>query len=252
MLEKGASLIITTRTTIAAITVALLCSPLPATAQDAAEQPGTDSASAADRDETIRYVRDWISIPLHASATADSKVVHPGVISGTALTLLKSDDNSGFARVRTGDGVEGWIASRYLIGEPTAKLQLEKASADLADLRSQNEQLRSEHANLPADQRAAGQQLAQLKDDNARLQSELETFQQAPDNAAQLAQENIELKKSETALQQQLDQSNTELAKLRLGQNFALFREGAIAVLAGALLAVLIPRLWPKKRSEWA
>lgn len=208
--------------------------------------------SSARADETVRYVRDWIAIPLHQSQSADSKVVHPGVTSGTALTLLQDDTGEGFARVRTGDGVEGWIASRYLIAEPTARMQLDKVNSELDALRKAHAQLQQEQANIPSDQKVAAQQLTQLRSDNARMQEELQTLQQAPDNAVQLAQENIELKKSNTELQTQIESANSALAELRSGQNYTLFREGAIAVAAGALLTALIPRLKPKKRSEWA
>jgi SH3 domain protein len=208
--------------------------------------------AAAHAEDQTRYVRDFIAVPLHQGQTADSAVVHPGMGSGTALTIVKDDSGSGFTRVRTSDGVEGWIASRYLSAEPTARMQLEQANTELDKLRKTNARLEQEQANLPADQRLAAQQLTQLRGDNARLQSELQTLQQAPDHATQLAQENIELKKSNNELVAQTSTANKTISELRHAQNYTLFREGAIAVFAGAILTALIPRLKPKKRSEWA
>lgn len=200
----------------------------------------------------VRYVRDSITIPLRQNQSTESAVVHPGVTSGTLLTVVKEDPDSGFTRVRTGDGVEGWIASRYLIAEPTARMQLEKANAELEALQQTNTRLEQEQANIPTDQRVAAQQLAQLREDNTRMQNELQTLKEAPDNAIQLAQENIDLKKSNNELLTQLATANNGLKELQRAQNYTLFREGALAVFAGAILTALIPRLKPKKRSEWA
>lgn len=207
--------------------------------------------TALHADDSLRYVRDWISVPLHQEQRADSAVVHSGVKSGAELTIVQKDIGNGFTRVRTADGVEGWIASTYLIAEPTARMQLDKANTELDELRKTNSRLEQEQANIPADQKLAAQQLTQLRSDNTQLGEQLQTLQQAPNNAMQLAQENIDLKKSNTELLAQVATANTALAESRRAQNYTLFREGALAVIAGALLTALIPRLKPKKRSEW-
>ncbi|HET8710121.1 MAG TPA: TIGR04211 family SH3 domain-containing protein [Spongiibacteraceae bacterium] len=205
----------------------------------------------ANADEPIRYVRDWITIPLHQGQSADSAVVHSGVSSGTPLTVVQDDPGSGFTRVRTSAGVEGWIASRYLMAEPTARMQLDKVTAEVEALRKTNARLEQEQANIPQDQKLAAQQITQLRSDNTRLQQELQVFQQAPDSAAQMARDNIALKKSNGELSAQIVTAEKTISELRHAQNYTLFREGALAVFAGAILTVLIPRLKPKKRSEW-
>ncbi|MDB6060458.1 MAG: hypothetical protein JWM78_561 [Verrucomicrobiaceae bacterium] len=208
-------------------------------------------AHTAHADEATRYVRDWMAVPLHEGPSAESRNVLPGLPSGTSLTLVQSEDKNGFSRVRTADGVEGWIATRYLMSEPTARIQLDAANNELLELRKKTTELNEQQANIPQDQRAAAQQLSQLKTENQRLQNELQTFQQAPDNATQLAQENIELKKDNETLHTQTEANNSELTELRRSKNFALFREGGLAVIAGALLTLLAAHMWPKKKSEW-
>ena len=210
------------------------------------------SAAVHADDDQIRYVRDWITIPLHQGQSADTAIVHSGVTSGTKLTLVTPDPGSGFTRVRTENGVEGWIASRYLISEPTAGIKLKAAEEELDDLRKTNARLEQEQANIPADQKLAAQQLVQLRADNARLQKDLKILQDAPSHATELAQENIQLKQNNAELQAQLQTTKKSLEESRRAQNYTLFREGALAVIAGALLTVLIPHLKPKKRSDWA
>lgn len=209
------------------------------------------AAAPTRADESTRFVRDWMSVPLYETANADSRKVHPGLTSGTELTLLQNDDRNGFSHVRTDEGTEGWIATRYLMNEPTARMQLDVATKELADLRKLTAELQAQQAALPLDKREAAQQLAQLTSSNAQMQSELQALQQAPDSATQLAQENIDLKKENATLHAQIDTNNIELAELQRGKNYTLFREGALAVVAGALLMLLAAYMWPKKKSEW-
>src|SRR5690606_7719650 len=98
--------------------------------------------SVAQAQENIRYVRDWISIPLRESPGSDSTIIHKGVVSGAPLVLLQTDDKAASARVRTEDGQEGWLPLRYLTSEPGARSQLEKAEAEIERLTKLNEQLR--------------------------------------------------------------------------------------------------------------
>ena len=69
--------------------------------------------------------------------------------------------------------------------------------------------------------------------------------------AAEIIEDNEHLKTLSAEQQQQLAAVNTELQLLQTGSEHAQFRDGALAVIAGMLLALGIRRLWPKKRSEW-
>ena len=67
--------------------------------------------------ETV-YVRDTLYVPLRGGATAEHRILHKGIRSGTAMELLEADPESGYSRVRMGDGLEGWIQSQYLVDFP--------------------------------------------------------------------------------------------------------------------------------------
>ena len=87
-----------------------------------------------------------------------------------------------------------------------------------------------------------------LRAANTQLSGELETLKRAPSSADQIAA----LKQRNAALQEQFDRLSTSLQKAQSRRDMDMFRNGALAVLAGALLTLIVPRLWPKKRSEWA
>lgn len=200
---------------------------------------------AADND---RYIRDWISVPLVASAAPESKTVHPGLVTGTPVTVLETNDSSGYTRVRTREGVVGWLSTRYLSEEPSARAQLEQANTELEELHA----LKTRLADLPPDLRTASQQLIDTRAENTRLQHELADSRRTPSEAAELASENTRLQASNNDLQQQLQARATELQLLRADTSQRQFRDGGLAVAAGMLLIVIGRRLWPKKRSEWS
>jgi SH3 domain protein len=197
----------------------------------------------------VRYIRDWMAVPLHATAEPDSKTVHSGLVSGTAVTVLEGGEtNSEYSRVRTAQGVVGWIATRYLTPEPVARVQLEKANAELEELRK----LKSQLAALPADMRTTTQQVLDLRGENARLQAELSDSRKTPTEAAQLSAENTRLKADNAALEQRLTGLNAEIKSLHASGERTQFRDGALAVVVGMLIALVVRRFWPKKRSEWS
>lgn len=203
------------------------------------------ASHAADND---RYIRDWISVPLLASPAPESKTMHAGLVSGTPVTVLETNDSSGYTRVRTREGVIGWLSTRYLSEEPSARSQLEQTNAELQELRA----LKTRLADLPPDLRSASQQLIDTRAENARLQQELADSRRTPSEAAALAGENTRLQASNNDLQQQLQTRDTELQLLRTDTSRRQFRDGGLAVATGMLLIVIGRRLWPKKRSEWS
>ena len=115
-----------------------------------------------------------------------------------------------------------------------------------------NEGKRRRRAATAAAIDEANKRAAQLQEANAALSSELTTLKQAPDNPDNLKQNNQALQQQNETLRQQLDQATGELTQLRASRDNEMFRNGALAVLGGVLIALLIPWLRPKKKSEWA
>lgn len=188
-------------------------------------------------DET-RYVRDSLTVVLRAEPQGDAQTVS-SLPSGTAVTLLET--RGAMARVRTGDGKEGWLADRYLLDEPIARDRLKEANAEIERLRKLNNSSES------------GRMLAALEAENSSLRSQLAEAETAVQQSGSLEQSNLELSEQNSALRQETEAARAELAQLAQSRDMEYFRNGALAVGAGALLTILIPWLRPKRRrSEWA
>lgn len=103
---------------------------------------GGDSSST-------RYISDDTKITLRQDKSLEAPV--SGLLSsGTRVELIESDTASGYARVRAGAGREGWVLSRYLTAEPSARERLGKVEAQLAEQREAGRVLSEENERLRA------------------------------------------------------------------------------------------------------
>lgn len=204
-------------------------------------------------DDKVRYVRDWISIPLRETTSADSTIVHKGVVSDTPLTVLETDNNAGASKVRTEQGHVGWIPTRYLSSDPGARSQLDKAKAENEQLRELNSQLRGGAPAVAALQDHSLKQLSDAQAANNKLTTELDTLKGNISNTTKLVQDHKTLGEHAEQLQSEVTRLNHEVDSLRGGKQQEVFRDGVMAVISGAILTLLAARFWPRKRrSDWA
>jgi SH3 domain protein len=175
--------------------------------------------------ESTRYVSDEITIVLRDSPRAEGGA--RGVVtSGMRVTVLGTDEPSGYVRVRTGDGREGWMLARHLKGDPIARDKLKTLDKDLV---------------------AAQAELKKLKEENARLTADFARISGGEPIASR------ELVQETENLRAQLKQKDQDVAQLReqydveVASQKTLLLGGAL-VAAGFLLALLVRWLWPKRR----
>lgn len=101
------------------------------------------------------YISDEISVTIRQKPSNDAESL--GVVkSGARVSVLESLGGDSFAHIRTADGRDGWITSRFLSEQPAAKDQL-------TQLRQQLDQAHAQSQSLQRDLDAAQQQLAKAK-----------------------------------------------------------------------------------------
>lgn len=193
-----------------------------------------------------RYVDDTRAVPLREGAGAEQKTVHDGVPTGTPVIVVQDQRDTGWTLVRTRDGIEGWIPSRYLKREPGARYQVVNALRMLGQpddgsvtLSAAIEQSRKELADTVAARDA--------------LQAELAELKQVSSNATQLDASNRELSEQVHVLKNRIGVLEADNQRLRDDSWQKWFINGVWATGVGGLLTLLLPRLIPrrKRRSEW-
>ena len=194
-----------------------------------------------------RYVDDTRFVPLREAAGADQPTVLDGVPTGTPVTLLEEQRETGWARVRTREGKEGWMPSRYLKREPGARYQILSALRLLG-------QPEDGSVALSAAIEQARKQFEEAAAARDALQAELAELKQVSNNATALDASNRELSEQVHMLKNRIGVLETENQRLRDDSWQKWFINGVWATGVGGLLTLLLPRLIPqrRRRSEWA
>ena len=201
-------------------------------------------------DAQTRYVSDRLEVTLRTGTSTQHSIVRM-LPSGTRLEVLETDAAAGYVRVRTGDGVEGWVLSRYLMDQPAAREQLvaanrraETLNARVAELTAQVEVLSGERGSLDAERTGLGAEVEELR-------AELERVRRVSASAMELDKANRELRARLAAAEQAGDALRAEVSDLKRNVQRDWFLIGAGVLFGGILLGLIIPRLKLRRRSGW-
>ena len=203
--------------------------------------------------QETRYVSDEVFIVLHAGPGANYRWLGR-LIPGTELVEQRRSTDGNWAEVRTRRGTLGWVQAEYLASEPPAQARLPAVVRQLEDAQRDGADLRR---NLTAAQAERDALRAQLDESSAALQrvsEELAQLRQVSGSAVETAEDNRRLVEETTALRMNLNTLRADNQRLQDRVRSSAFIDGALAVLLGVIIAVVVPRLWPKRRasSSWA
>lgn len=199
-----------------------------------------------------RYIRDELYVPLRSGQTTQHRIVHKGLVSGTALTILNMSDDKTYSFVRTSKGIEGWIQTQYLSDSPAGRDLARIANRKLADLQQRYNKLNEQLKQLSSEQKNAKEQFSTLSSNNSETTKELDRIRAISANAIQLNEDNQRLLEESQMLKKELVIANTDNQRLTDNEENDAFLNGALAVLLGVMITLIVPRAWPKKSTEWA
>lgn len=196
------------------------------------------------------WVSDQFEITLRTGPST-SNAIERMLPSGTALEVLERDEETGYSRVRTQAGTEGWVLSRYLMNEPSAREQLATLTRRLTNAAAEGSSLTSQLSAIRSEQEAAEQQIAKLERDKGQLESELAEIRQTAADVLSINEQNRSLRDQLAAAEiraETLEQQNRELT----GQsNRYWFMTGSAVLVVGMILGVWLPRIRWQRRSRY-
>mgnify|MGYP003689677195 CR=1 FL=1 len=202
--------------------------------------------------ETV-YIRDTIYVPLRGGQSSEHRILHKGIVSGTALELLEVNDDTGFSQVSTASGMQGWIQSQYLVKTPIAKVRLEQAEEELADLNQQHEKMRATIDILENQTAIATSDTTTLTLENSQLKTELAEIKEIAADELFIKTRNAELMSQQDNLYLQINQMADEVNELQNASAQDWFLRGAGTIIIGLLFGFLISRrIYFNKTSSWS
>ena len=194
------------------------------------------------------YIRDMIYVPLRGGESTKHRIIHRGIRSGTPLERLQVNEETGYTRVRTADGLEGWLQTQYLVDEPIARTQLDEMKAEVRSLETRHQQTLLSLREIREAKEALTKKQENLTDQNARLLKELTTITTLSGNVIAIDEQNKQLGEERDVLLQQIDNLNELTDTLSNDRAQQWFLRGAGAVLVGLLLGFWVARRIYHKR----
>lgn len=205
------------------------------------------SASAA----TV-YVDDTLYAPIRSGEGTQYRILHSGVRSGTPLELIERSE-SGYSRVRTPEGIEGWMVSRYLTDSPIARQQLETANRQLSQARETVSELRNQLEEVTEERDTLRTSEENLEARAGRLSQELNDIKTVAADSLNLNRRNEELNNESQKLRNDLEVLTAEKERLEANKESDFMLIGAGLVLLGIILALIVPALKPTRKTDnWA
>lgn len=188
----------------------------------------------------VNYISDVVNVPLRSGPSTKHRIIHRGLPSGTQLTVLATDEEAGFTQVRTAGGMEGWVVSQYLIGQPIARVKLAAAEKRLQGLKVKIDKEREAHASLQSEYKETEANNRTLNSQVQALTKELEELKRISADPINEHARNVELAQQNQLLVGQVDELSSMTRQLKDNVQLEWLLYGGALVFIGLLLGVAI------------
>ena len=204
--------------------------------------------------EEIRYVSDKQFVPLRSGAGNNYRIVHRGIPSGTRLTVNNSLADGSWSEVTMENGNSGWIQPQFLMPDLPARLKLAAITAEAKKTDARNIDLEAQLNVINAERDELLNQVTGSDFELSGVSRELHELKKISGKSVQLDKDNRRLVEESENLRSDVEMLEAERLRLQDKLESEDFMNGAMAVLLGVIIALVAPRLIPKRRknSSWA
>jgi SH3 domain protein len=205
---------------------------------------------AAAAQSQTRYVTDKLSVELRRGPSTEYLIIR-SLEAGEMVEVLEQTAQ-GYSRVRVPDqDSEGWILTRFLSSETSARDRLAVAERSLSNARSRVAELEQQVASLSTDIGGTKAELEQSRASHEHMSQELSSIKTASANAIEIRDQNESLRQKLVERERQVEQLSTENSVLAGRNNQSWFLVGAGVLFGGVVIGLIAPSLRRKRRSDW-
>jgi SH3 domain protein len=197
-----------------------------------------------------RYVTDKLSVELRRGPSTEYLIIR-SLEAGEMVEVLEQTAQ-GYSRIRVPDqGTEGWILTRFLSSETSARDRLAVAERSLSNARGRVSELEQQVASLSAEMGGTKAELEQTRASHEHMTQELSSIKTASANAIELRDQNETLRQKLVDRERQVAELTTENGVLAGRNNQSWFVVGAGVLFTGFVIGLVAPSLRRKRRSDW-
>ena len=196
------------------------------------------------------WVSDQFEIMLRTGPST-SNAIERMLPSGTALEVVERDDETGYSRVRTRAGTEGWVLTRYLMSEPSAREQLATLTQRLTNASQQGSTLTSQLDAVQAEYDQAKRRITTLENEKRLLEQELAEIKRTAANVLSIDNQNKDLRDQLSSAEIETATLQQQNRELRSQTTRYWFMAGALVLVIGIVLGIWLPRVRWQRRSRY-
>ena len=196
------------------------------------------------------WVSDQFEVMLRTGPST-SNAIERMLPSGTQLEVIERDDAAGSARVRTNAGTEGWVLTRYLMSEPSAREQLTRLTAELSKTADQGSSLTSQLNSVKLEMATATRKIEQLEREKQQVERELAEIKRTAANVLAIDSQNKALRDQLAPAEIEVDTLEQQNRSLSSQTTRYWFMTGALVLVVGMILGIWLPRIRWQRRSRY-
>lgn len=188
------------------------------------------------------WVTDRFEITLRSGPSTGNEIRRM-MASGTQVEVMEQDAASGYSRVRTSGGTEGWVLTRYLMPEAGAREQLGQLATTVAPSSAGETSAGAQRRVVLAAYEDARERVSTLEQEKAELEQRFTDLQRVAADTVNINAQNGELARQVTTLEGRLDSLRAQNASLKEGTLRQWFLAGAGVLLVGVLMGLWLPKM---------
>jgi SH3 domain protein len=188
------------------------------------------------------FITDSISVDLHSGPGAQYRIVST-LKTGAAVNVFETSSDQQWRRISAEAGKEGWVRNQYLTAELLAQAKLDQA---LEHIKA------TEGGAAGSNSATLIEENAKLTQTNKKLMEELVQIKEISADAIKTDATNKELHKQNQMLNVEAEQLRADNERLKHENFNEGIKWGALAVLLGVVVTLIIPRFTHRRRnSAW-
>lgn len=194
-----------------------------------------------------QYVSDQLSINMRSGPGTKYRI-EKLLDAGDQIDTLGSS-SQGWTHVRTSSGKTGYVLTRFLSDQPAARDQVASMKQNVSKLQSNNADLKKELAQALHGSDKLGELKRDLVAQNKKLKSQLQNIRETSADAIRISKENQKYRKQLMSLRSDVDRlkhENQALQSRRSGMKI-----GALILFVGILLGIVLPMFRRRRKGNW-
>ena len=199
--------------------------------------------------ETV-YIRDIIYVPLRGGQSQEHRILHRGLRSGLKLERLETNNVTGYSKVKTETGLEGWLENQYLVTEPIAVERLDSITLELEKLETMHQKTLLELREVSGANKNLSAELAKLTESEQKLAREIEEITSLAANTINIDKKNSILNNKHQELKKRVDELSMTNQTLLEKDAQKWFIGGSASVLLGLLFGLWVGRMIYQKNNR--